>query len=161
MFEPVFIGLGSNLGDSESAIQNAVNTLATQDEIHLVSMSSLYKSAPMGPENQPDYLNAVCQIKTTLSPEALLDTTQRIENENGRKRVGERWGARTLDLDILLYAGQSVKTERLTIPHAGMPQREFVLVPLFEIAPTLIMPDGYPISKWVAACTLDGLARLR
>jgi 2-amino-4-hydroxy-6-hydroxymethyldihydropteridine diphosphokinase len=161
MFEPVFIGLGSNLGDSEANIQSAVNALAENESIHIVAVSSLYKSAPMGPQDQPEYINAVCQIKTTLAPIDLLDCCQDIEKNHGRTREGERWGPRTLDLDILLYSNEKIDQERLTVPHIGIAQREFVLVPLFELAPTLIMPDGHPIAKWVASCTLDGLSRLR
>nr|WP_242698862.1 2-amino-4-hydroxy-6-hydroxymethyldihydropteridine diphosphokinase [Alteromonas sp. 5E99-2] len=161
MIEPVYIGLGSNLGDSENTISDAVNALSESADITINAVSSLYKSAPMGPKNQPDYFNAVCEISTSLDPIELLDLCQNIESTHGRERKGERWGPRTLDLDILLYSTNTINEERLTIPHAGIAQREFVLVPLFELAPTLIMPDGRPIAKWVADCSLDGLSRLR
>ena len=162
MHDQVFLGLGSNLGESNQLLQQAVDALTQFEEIQLVAMSSLYKSAPMGPQDQPDYVNAVCQISTTLQPHELLVYCQNIENQFGRDRDSvERWGPRTLDIDILLFDGLQVNLPDLVIPHIGMAQREFVLVPLFEIVPTLIMPDGQPIAKWVSTCSLDGLKRLR
>ena len=115
----------------------------------------------MGPQDQPDYINAVVLIETALKPHGLLKQLQRIELEEGRERKGERWGPRTLDLDILLYGSENIDTADLSIPHYGMSGREFVLVPLFEIAPNMVMHDGKPLSSWVASCTLDGLRRLR
>ena len=161
MFETAYIGLGSNLGNSQETIISACKALAQNKHIKLLSTSSLYFSSPMGPKDQPDFVNAVCNISTTLSPNALLEVCQSIEHGFGRERKAERWGPRTLDLDILLYGSQTITTEQLTIPHAGMAQREFVLVPLFEIASDLIMPDGHPIAKWVANCSLEGLSRIR
>lgn len=165
MIESVYIGLGgnlaSNIGNSQDTLKQAAEHLGQQQDIQLEALSSLYRSQPMGPKDQPDYINAVCHISTSLAPEALLDVCQSIESHFGRERKGERWGPRTLDLDILLFGSQSIKTNRLTIPHVGMNQREFVLVPLFELAPQLVMPDGIPIAKWVAGCSLDGLSRIR
>lgn len=165
MIESVYIGLGSNvasnMGNSQETLKHAVERLTQHQNIRLKAMSSLYRSQPMGPKDQPDFINAVCHINTSLEPEALLDVCQDIETHFGRTRKGERWGPRSLDLDILLYGSQRVQTERLTIPHVGIEQREFVLVPLFELAPQLVMPDGNPIAKWVASCSLDGLSRIR
>lgn len=114
----------------------------------------------MGPQDQPDYVNAVCHLTTSLSPLALLDVLQQIELEHGRERKGERWGPRTLDLDMLMYNELRMKNERLTLPHYGMQEREFVLVPLFEIAPDLVMQDGQKLATWVHKCSLNGLQRL-
>ncbi|HBO39392.1 MAG TPA: 2-amino-4-hydroxy-6-hydroxymethyldihydropteridine diphosphokinase, partial [Pasteurellaceae bacterium] len=100
------------------------------------------------PQDQPDYVNGVACIQTGLSPLDLLDHLQRIEHEQGRERL-RRWGERTLDLDILLYANTVVNSERLTIPHYDMCQREFVIVPLYEIAPHLVLPDGQKLSELV------------
>jgi len=162
MYEQVFLGLGSNLGNSSGVLQDAVDTLTTDDKTHLVALSSFYQSAPMGPQDQPDYINAVCQISTSHSPESLLALCQDIENQFGRERnPDERWGPRTLDIDILLFGEEKVNTPELTIPHVGMAEREFVLVPLFELVPNLIMPNGQPLAKWVSLCSLDGLRRLR
>lgn len=156
----VYIGLGSNLIRPKEQLQQALKTLESHTQIVLVASSHFYSSSPMGPSDQPDYVNAVCKIKTSLQPQALLATLQKIEEQQGRKREGERWGPRTLDLDILLYNDLTLDTEKLTLPHPGMKQREFVLVPLFEISPDLIMQDGRSIAAWVAQCNLDGLFRI-
>jgi len=117
----------------------------------------LYCSKPMGPSDQPHYINAVAKIETDLAPLLLLDTLQQIELEKGRVRKAQRWGPRTLDLDILLYGDEQIVSERLTVPHYGMKQREFVLYPLAQIEPMLSMPDGKTISDLLDACPLNGL----
>jgi 2-amino-4-hydroxy-6-hydroxymethyldihydropteridine diphosphokinase len=114
----------------------------------------------MGPQNQPDYVNAVMCVATGLLPLDLLHCLQNIENEHGRVRIGERWGARTLDLDILIYGDQEIDLLDLTVPHKGLADRSFVLYPLFEIAPQLIVPGKGPIADLVAKCPLSGLRRL-
>lgn len=159
--EHVYIGLGSNLEDPSKLVSQAFDAIDAIEDTRVLKTSSLYSSKPMGPQDQPDYINAVCLIETPLKPHSLLKQLQRIELDNGRQRNGQRWGARTLDLDILLYGSQKIKTADLTVPHIGMAEREFVMVPLFEIAPSMVMPDGKPISHWVANCSLDGLKRLR
>ena len=159
--EHVYIGIGSNLGDPVQHVEDAFIALGLLEGTRVLTCSSLYSSKPMGPQDQPDYINAVSLIETTLAPDKLLSALQRTEHDFGRERNGQRWGARTLDLDILLYGSQTISTPDLTVPHSGMSEREFVLVPLFEIAQTMVMPDGKPISHWVAKCSLDGLKRLR
>ncbi|QJR81436.1 2-amino-4-hydroxy-6-hydroxymethyldihydropteridine diphosphokinase [Alteromonas pelagimontana] len=159
--EHVYIGLGSNLGQSTDLLNSAVDAIGNLADTRVLKKSSLYISAPMGPQDQPDFINSVCLIETALSPHPLLAQLQQIENSYGRERKGKRWGPRTLDLDVLLYGNQEVNTDDLTIPHYGMAEREFVLVPLFEIAPNMIMPDGNPLSQWVAKCSLEGLKRIR
>jgi 2-amino-4-hydroxy-6-hydroxymethyldihydropteridine diphosphokinase len=111
----------------------------------------------MGPQDQPDYMNAVVAIETSLSPLDLLDQLQSIENTAGRVRKENRWGARVLDLDILLYDQQLINTERLTIPHYGMKLREFVLLPLAEIANELILPDGDSVKILAEQIEKNGL----
>ncbi len=159
--EHVYSGVGSNLGDSQGKAQRAFDAIGQIEDTRVLKTSSLYSSKPMGPQDQPDYINAVCLIETSLKPHGLLKQLQRIELEEGRERKGERWGPRTLDLDILLYGSETIDTADLIIPHYGMAEREFVMVPLFEIAPNMVMHDGKPISAWVANCSLDGLRRLR
>ncbi|RDV24205.1 2-amino-4-hydroxy-6-hydroxymethyldihydropteridine diphosphokinase [Alteromonas aestuariivivens] len=159
--EQVYIGLGSNLGDSREHLRTALSELDSIESTRRLRTSSFYSSSPMGPQNQADFINAVCLLETTLPPHDLLAQLQGIENHHGRERKDERWGPRTLDLDILLYGNHTVATDDLTIPHYGLAEREFVLVPLFEIAPNMVMPDGKPLSNWVAKCSLDGLRRLR
>jgi 2-amino-4-hydroxy-6-hydroxymethyldihydropteridine diphosphokinase len=121
--------------------------------------SSLYHSAPMGPQDQPDYVNAVMAVATALSPMELLRTLQGIENSHGRVRA-ERWGARTLDLDILLYGEQVIELPDLSVPHIGMTEREFVLYPLYEIAPHTIIPNKGKLVELLEHCPLAGLVRL-
>jgi 2-amino-4-hydroxy-6-hydroxymethyldihydropteridine diphosphokinase len=156
----VYIGLGSNLALPEKQIQAACNSLATLPDTALIMCSSLYKSQPMGPQDQPDYVNAVALIETELSPETLLQQTQLIENQQGRVRKANRWGPRTLDLDMLLYGDQQINKEHLMVPHYGMKQREFVLYPLFEIAPDLILPSGEKLAELLLACPLNGLQKI-
>ncbi|MEW9798867.1 2-amino-4-hydroxy-6-hydroxymethyldihydropteridine diphosphokinase [Alteromonas sp. CYL-A6] len=159
--EHAYIGLGSNLDEPVAQIEVALGKLDHISDSRVLSRSSLYASKPMGPQDQPDFINAVCLLETALSPLELLHSLQAIELEQGRERKGERWGARTLDLDILLYGSLTMNTKELTVPHYGMAEREFVMVPLFEIAPSMVMPDGKPIAQWVANCSLEGLRRLR
>lgn len=129
MMHKTFIGLGSNLGDSEQILREAVEKLR---ELGVVSVSKLYQSPPMGPQDQPNYHNAVAQLITDLAPLALLDALQSIENESGRVR-SRRWGERTLDLDLLLYAEKNIINERLTVPHIGILERDFVVIPLLDL----------------------------
>lgn len=155
-----YIGVGSNLATPLEQARQAVQHIAEIDKVSVVSSSSLYGSRPMGPQDQPDYINAVVAIDTTLDAIALLDELQRIELEHGRERKEQRWGARTLDLDILLYANDVINHERLTVPHYGMKQREFVLYPLAEIAPDLVLPDQSQLSELLASVPLNGLERI-
>jgi 2-amino-4-hydroxy-6-hydroxymethyldihydropteridine diphosphokinase len=156
----VYIGLGSNLATPVAQIKSARTAIAAQAGVQERGFSSLYRSAPMGPQDQPDYINAVMAIATDLSPMALLRCLQSIENNHGRVRTGEQWGARTLDLDILIYGDQKIDLPELTVPHKGLVNRSFVLYPLFEIAPQLVVPGKGPIADLVAACPLAGLERL-
>ncbi|MFD2167671.1 2-amino-4-hydroxy-6-hydroxymethyldihydropteridine diphosphokinase [Thalassotalea euphylliae] len=141
-----YIGLGSNLEDPAHQIQLAVDAIATIPESKINTVSSLFFSRPMGPQDQPDYMNAVVALETSLAPLALLDALQTIEKDAGRVRKGERWGPRILDLDILLFGDDIINNERLIVPHYGMKEREFVLIPLFEIAPDLTLPDDSKLS---------------
>jgi 2-amino-4-hydroxy-6-hydroxymethyldihydropteridine diphosphokinase len=124
-----YIGLGSNLGDSRQILLEAVQKLAT---LGTVKTSRLYQSPPMGPQDQPNYLNAVVQLETDLAPLVLLDELQRFEQESGRVRL-RRWGERTLDLDLLVYGQEHIQNERLTVPHVGLFERDFVVIPLLDL----------------------------
>ncbi len=128
-----YIGLGSNLGDSRQILTEAVQKLASLGQ---VKVSKLYQSPPMGPQDQPHYLNAVVQLETDLAPLALLDKLQCFEQESGRVRL-RHWGERTLDLDLLLYGQDKIQNERLIVPHVGVMQRDFVLIPLLDLDPLL------------------------
>ena len=137
-----YIALGSNLASPLAQVQAAIHALGEIPHSRVVNVSSFYRTPPLGPQDQPDYLNAAVALETTLSPEALLDHTQRIELQQGRVRKAERWGPRTLDLDIMLFGDALINSERLTVPHSDMRNRGFMLWPLFEIAPDLHFPDG-------------------
>jgi 2-amino-4-hydroxy-6-hydroxymethyldihydropteridine diphosphokinase len=132
------IALGSNLGDSRSILTKAIDRLQTSPQIELVAVSSWYITAPIGPP-QPDYLNGCATLQTSLTPLELLDTLHAIETEFGRVRQ-EIWGARTLDLDLLLYAQEIIDIPSLQLPHPRMLERAFVMIPLSEIAPDWICP---------------------
>ena len=140
----VYIALGSNLEHPQAQLTAALQALNELSDSRLTAVSSFYQSKPLGPQDQPDYVNAVACLETSLTPLALLDELQRIEYEQGRIRL-RRWGERTLDLDILLYADHIIQSERLTVPHYDMHQREFVIIPLVEIAPHLVLPNGQSI----------------
>ncbi|MCX0338774.1 2-amino-4-hydroxy-6-hydroxymethyldihydropteridine diphosphokinase [Acinetobacter radioresistens] len=128
-----YIGLGSNLGDSRQILTQAVSRLST---LGPVKVSRLYQSPPMGPQDQPHYYNAVAQLETVLEPLPLLDQLQAFEQEAGRVRL-RRWGERTLDLDLLLYGQQSIQHERLNVPHIGLLERDFVVIPLLDLDASL------------------------
>ena len=126
--------MGSNLGDSQAHLNNAVDALQSNSAIYALQTSPYYQSKPHGPQNQPDYINGVATFDTHLAPEKLLDLLQRIEADNKRVREGvERWGARTLDLDLLFYGDQIINSKRLTVPHPHICQRAFVLLPLVDL----------------------------
>lgn len=148
--KPVWLALGSNLADPLQQVQNALDALAAIPQTRVVAVSSFYRTPPYGPQDQPDYLNAVVELATALQPDALLDHTQRVEQEQGRVRKDHRWGPRTLDLDILLFDRQTITSDRLTVPHYDMHNRAFMLVPLLEIAPLITLPDGTPVASLLA-----------
>jgi 2-amino-4-hydroxy-6-hydroxymethyldihydropteridine diphosphokinase len=148
--KPVWLALGSNLADPLQQVQNALDALAAIPQTRVVAVSSFYRTPPYGPQDQPDYLNAVVELATALQPDALLDHTQRVEQEQGRVRKDHRWGPRTLDLDILLFDRQTLASDRLTVPHYDMHNRAFMLVPLLEIAPAITLPNGTPVASLLA-----------
>ena len=155
-----YIGLGSNLDDPVSHIAMARATIAALDGVEAIAFSPLYSSRPVGPQDQPDYINAVMRIKTLLPALDLLLELQRIENAHGRVRQ-ERWGARTLDLDILLYGETIINEPNLIVPHKEIPNRAFVLYPLADITNRdLTIPEYGRLQDLLAACPADGLHRL-
>ena len=155
----VFIGLGSNLDDPLKHIQSALDSLAKLPDSTLTKESSLYYSRPVGPQDQPDFVNAVVQLETGLAPEALLDHLQAIEARHGRERK-KKWGPRTLDLDILLFDDDMICTRRLRVPHPEMHHRGFVLVPLNEIAPNACIIGHGSISTLLEEIDTSDLSRV-
>ncbi|RTE85644.1 MULTISPECIES: 2-amino-4-hydroxy-6-hydroxymethyldihydropteridine diphosphokinase [Gammaproteobacteria] len=156
----VFIGIGANLGDPVAQVESALKTLQSHQHIQELQSSSLYASKPMGPQDQPDYVNAVARLSTLLNPHALLDALQGIENDHHRVRK-QRWGARTLDLDILYYDDLQCEDDRLTLPHPGVLEREFVLYPLAELSPNFLFPDGNSIENVLAKTPRNGLEKIK
>jgi 2-amino-4-hydroxy-6-hydroxymethyldihydropteridine diphosphokinase len=136
-----FLGLGSNLGDRESNIRSALEALEKRGSARVVKVSAFRETAPVGYVDQPDFLNAVAKVETDLCPEDLLRAVLDVEQELGRVRT-IRWGPRVIDIDILLYDELSVSIAGLTIPHPEMMRRAFVLEPLAEIEPELVLPGG-------------------
>lgn len=152
-----YIGMGSNLSDPQAQILSALSQLEQLNNCSVVNVSSLYFSRPMGPQDQPDYMNAVVALETQLTPIKLLDELQNIENKAGRIRKDNRWGARILDLDILLFDQDVINSERLVVPHYGLKLREFVLLPLAEITHNLLLPDGCNITHLASEIDKNGL----
>jgi 2-amino-4-hydroxy-6-hydroxymethyldihydropteridine diphosphokinase len=155
-----YIGLGSNLSDPRAQVIDAAKAIGNISASNVIALSSLYLSKPMGPQDQDDYINAVIALETSLSALELLDALQGIENSAGRVRKDNRWGARILDCDILLYGNESIENERLTVPHYGMKLREFVLLPLAEIALSLHLPDGSSINELASEISNNGIIKL-
>lgn len=143
----VYIALGSNLASPLEQVNAAVKALGEIPDTRLVAVSSFYRTPPLGPQDQPDYLNAAVALETTLAAGVLLSHTQRIELQQGRVRKAERWGPRTLDLDIMLFGQAIIHTDNLTVPHYDMYNRGFMLWPLYEIAPSLTFPDGISLQQ--------------
>ena len=135
-----YIAIGSNLASPLEQVNAALKALGDIPESHILAVSSFYRTPPLGPQDQPDYLNAAVALETSLAPEELLNHTQRIELQQGRVRKAERWGPRTLDLDILFYDEELFSDDVLTIPHPEIPKRDFVLRPMAQIAPYFVHP---------------------
>jgi 2-amino-4-hydroxy-6-hydroxymethyldihydropteridine diphosphokinase len=154
-----FIGLGSNLDDPLQQLQRALSAIAALDCSALGLVSPFYRNPAIGPGEQPDFINAVAELHTALSARELLTALQRIEDAHGRVR-SVRWGARTLDLDLLLYGNEIIDLPELQVPHPRLRERNFVLYPLSDIAPTLILPDDTPLSALLDCCSDLGLQRL-
>ena len=170
----IYIGIGSNLDEPLTHVREAIHEIKQLSDCRFLSASGLYKSRPMlskqSPQEQPDYINAVVAIETNRDEVSLLDDLQAIENSHGRVRKGEHWGPRTLDLDVLLVGDKIINHARLIIPHPGLHERSFVLYPLQEIAPDLLIPGhgsldglsgkGLPLKELIAQCDDEGLERI-
>ena len=157
--ERIYIGMGSNLADPAEQLHSAVEALGQLPQTTLAGVSAFYQSDSLLP-GQPRYTNAVAALDSDLAPIALLDALQAIENDQGRERL-ERWGPRTLDLDILLFGDRLIDEPRLKVPHYQIQERAFVLYPLAELAPQdLRLADGRSLSDLLAACPFVGLERL-
>ncbi len=155
-----YIGIGGNLGDSVALFQQAISSLEKVESIKVIKVSSYYRSSPMGPQDQDNYLNAVIKVSTCLPPLLLLEECQAIEQVCERVRKAERWGPRTLDLDLLLYDNKGFDHPRLKVPHYGLLERNFVIYPLLELAPNIRLPDGRKVSELTQHLSDQGLWKL-
>ena len=156
----VYIGLGSNLEDPVAQVLDAVEELEMIPDSILVERSSLYRGKPMGSADQPDYVNAVVVMDTLLSPTDFLQVLTRIEDLQGRARDGEKWGPRIIDLDLLMYGKQKINTPDLTVPHPGMHERDFVIVPLSEVAGDVNIPGKGRLTALINKCENHSLRKL-
>lgn len=155
-----YLGLGSNLGDSLSYLQAAIDALQAHEQITVQAVSPLYCSKPYGVTDQPDFLNAVAKISTSLPALQLLRDVLAIEDQQGRVRSAQRWTARTLDIDVLLYGDAIIQTPELTLPHPELCQRSFVVYPLFDLAGDLLLPNHCALADCLHALTGDDLYQL-
>jgi 2-amino-4-hydroxy-6-hydroxymethyldihydropteridine diphosphokinase len=144
-----FIGIGSNLGDREANLGQAIELLSAEDGIEVVAVSGIRETDPVGPVEQGPFLNGAVKLDTSLGPRELLDRLLSLENRLGRVR-SERWGPRTIDLDLLLYGGERVDEPGLTVPHPRLHERRFALEPLLDLDPALEIPGLGPISTLLA-----------
>ena len=162
MPQPVtaYVGLGSNLEQPVGQITRAFDELAALPHTRLTAHSPLYRSPPMGPQDQPDFVNAAAALETALEPQALLQALLAIEAEHGRRRDSTRWGPRSLDLDLLLYGDTVLDTPGLVLPHPGMHERAFVLYPLADMAPELSVPGHGSVQALLARCRDARIRRL-
>lgn len=155
-----YVGLGSNLDGPVLQVRRGLTALAALPDTEVIQPSSLYRSPPMGPPGQPDYVNAVCALATRLPAPRLLAHLHGIEDRHGRVRGPLRWGPRILDLDLLLYGDAELSLPDLTVPHPGLAERAFVLYPLLEIAPDLEVPTLGPLASLIRNCPIAGLEKI-
>lgn len=159
VWRPAYVGLGSNLNDPEKRVREAVARLAAVPDLRVELCSRLYRTRPMGPQDQPDFVNAAAGVLTRLSARELLDTLLAIERLMGRDRQ-QRWGPRIIDLDLIWMLGETVDEPGLTLPHPGVSDRNFVLYPLGDIAPTLQIPGHGRVLELMGRVSGEGIAVL-
>ena len=155
-WRPAYVGIGSNLDSPRDQVEQAIAALGAIENTRLVRTSPLYRSAPLDGSKQPDYINAVSALLTRLDPDSFFKSLQDIETAQGRVRDGDKWGPRTLDLDLLVYSSGSIDKKDLKVPHPGIRERNFVLLPLLDIAPHLRIPGLGSVTGLVAAMGENG-----
>lgn len=155
-----YVGLGANIGDPQANVRAAMDALADAPHTHVIARSPLYRTRPWGMPDQPDFINAVVTLETTLSARELLAELHVLETRAGRTRDGVRWGPRTLDLDLLVYGRDTVDEEGLHVPHPRLAERAFVLLPLADVADELDVPGMGPVSRLLDRVDTAGCRRL-
>lgn len=159
VWAPAYVGIGSNMGDSPARVRAAFDALAGLPQTRLIARSRLYRTRPFGPVPQGDFINAVAGLLTQLDAHGLLQGLRGIEQAAGRVRT-ERWGPRTLDLDLLVFGREQLQTADLTVPHPGIAERGFVLAPLHDVAPTLDVPGLGRVEVLLRRLADDGIAEV-
>ena len=149
-WRPAYVGAGSNLDDPIDQVRAGMLAIGEIEDTIVIRCSPLFRSGPLGPQDQPDFINAVVSVLTRLKPVSLLSALQKIEADRGRERTSEQWGPRTLDLDLLSYSDVTMQDKSLTLPHPGVPNRNFVLLPWQEIAPHYRVPGLATVSTLAA-----------
>ncbi len=157
LWVPAYIAIGSNLDDPITQVRLALQGLQTLEESRLVAVSRLFRSAPLGPQDQPEFINAVAGLLTQLDPRELLKRLKQLETDMGRESPVVRWGPRRIDLDLLVYGAERIDDADLVVPHRGVPDRNFVLYPLCNIAPDLIVPGYGSVASLAARVGAAGL----
>jgi 2-amino-4-hydroxy-6-hydroxymethyldihydropteridine diphosphokinase len=160
LWRPAYVGLGSNLEEPAQQVRRALAALPALPHTRLVLNSSLYRSTPLGPQSQPDFVNAVAALLTQLEAKPFFHALRALEAGLGREPPRVRWGPRRIDLDLLVFAGQRIDSPELTLPHPGIVQRNFVLYPLFEVAPGLNVPGCGRVAELAASADPTGIWRL-
>ena len=155
-----YIGLGSNITEPAAQVRSGVAALSRLAVTRVEACSSLYRTAPVGLREQPDFINAVCRVRTGLAPAALMHNLLDIERAHGRVREGNPGGPRTLDLDLLLYGDETIHSAKLTVPHPRLHERAFVLYPLLEIEPELVIPEHGALRQLLAGCAGQRVEKL-
>jgi 2-amino-4-hydroxy-6-hydroxymethyldihydropteridine diphosphokinase len=159
-WRPAYVALGSNLSDPRRQVENAFQALAAMPDARLIARSSLWRSAPLGPSDQPEFVNAVAGLVTTLAPRDFLASLQAIERRLGKTEPAVRWGPRVIDLDLVAFADVRAEEDGLTLPHPGLHQRNFVLYPLSEIAAELWVPGHGRVGRLRERVSAAGIERL-
>lgn len=157
---PAYIALGSNIDSPQEQIQRGFEQLSQVPSTRVIARSALYRSAPFGPVQQPEFFNAVAGVLTQLTPQALLQALKQLEQTLGRGQPIVRWGPRSIDFDLLVYAQVQIESVVLTIPHPGITERNFVLYPLRDIAPDLLVPGKGTVRALAASVGVEGLRRI-
>lgn len=160
MWTPAYVGIGANLDAPAERVGGAFAALAEIRDVKVVMRSRLYRTAPLGPQDQPEFVNAAAGLLTQLSAVDLLVALKALEQRLGRGTPIVRWGPRRIDFDLLVFGAERMTTERLTVPHPGVPVRNFVLYPLLDIAPDLVVPGFGRVRELAARVSADGIAPL-
>ena len=160
LWTPVYVALGSNLDEPRAQIERAFDELAKLADCRLIARSRLYATRPLGPRDQPDFINAAAGLLTHLDAHTFLQRLQSIEQAMGKQSPNERWGARRIDLDLVVFGSQTIDEPALQVPHPGVPTRNFVLYPLLDIAPELSIPGHGRVADLALRAGPDGIAPL-